>query len=100
MASAASKVGTLSLIPVALPTAVAGMAFVAWKIKWMRLLRSFFYGRGRYRRIVLLLFALFNMKNMPFVWTVSPTYVFPNAVSNALIRSIWLTYLGFIVRAE
>lgn len=51
--------------------AAAGVAiFAAWKIHWRQFLLDFFTGPGRISRILMVVFALLNVKNLPFVWTV------------------------------
>lgn len=47
-----------------------GLAYAAYRIHWRLVLASFFTGPGKISRILMLVFALLNMKNMPFVWTV------------------------------
>ncbi|KAK2008293.1 hypothetical protein LZ32DRAFT_662244 [Colletotrichum eremochloae] len=46
-----------------------GLAYAAYRIHWRILLANFFTGPGRISRILMLFFALLNLKNMPFVWT-------------------------------
>ncbi|WQF88213.1 Putative HotDog domain superfamily protein [Colletotrichum destructivum] len=46
-----------------------GLAYAAYRIHWRIVLASFFTGPGRISRILMLIFALLNLKNMPFVWT-------------------------------
>ncbi|KAI8157251.1 hypothetical protein K4K49_007892 [Colletotrichum sp. SAR 10_70] len=46
-----------------------GLAYAAYRIHWRMLLASFFTGPGKISRILMLIFALLNLKNMPFVWT-------------------------------
>ncbi|KAF6804962.1 capsule polysaccharide biosynthesis protein [Colletotrichum sojae] len=46
-----------------------GLAYAAFKIHWRIVLANFFTGPGRVSRILMLLFAVLNMKNLPFVWT-------------------------------
>ena len=71
MASASSKTGGLALfVPIIGPVTVAAAGYAAWKIHWAVLLKEFFTGPGRVSRILMLLFAIFNWKNMPFAWTV------------------------------
>lgn len=72
MASAAKKLPGLSLVvPVFAPLAVGSIGYAAWRVSWIPLIKSFLMGPGRTSRILLLLFVLFNWKNMPFAWTVS-----------------------------
>ncbi|KAI3553402.1 hypothetical protein CABS01_11983 [Colletotrichum abscissum] len=47
----------------------SGLAYAAYKIHWRIVLASFFTGPGKFSRILMLIFALLNLKNMPFVWT-------------------------------
>lgn len=71
MASASSKMGGLALfVPLLGPVTLAAASYAAWKIHWAVLLKEFFTGPGRGSRICMLLFAVFNWKNMPFAWTV------------------------------
>lgn len=71
MASASSKMGGLALfVPLLGPVTLAAASYAAWKIHWTLLLKEFFTGPGRGSRICMLLFAVFNWKNMPFAWTV------------------------------
>ncbi|TQN65822.1 putative thioesterase atnL [Colletotrichum shisoi] len=46
-----------------------GLAYAAYRIHWRIVLTSFSTGPGRISRILMLIFALLNLKNMPFVWT-------------------------------
>lgn len=70
MASAAKKLPGLSLVvPVFAPLAVGSIGYAAWRVSWIPLIKSFLMGPGRTSRILLLLFVLFNWKNMPFAWT-------------------------------
>jgi hypothetical protein len=72
MASAAARVGGMSLVtPVFLPVAFGTLAYTAWTVQWRVFLREFFTGPGRISRILMLLFAILNWKNMPLAWTVS-----------------------------
>ncbi|EEY16017.1 conserved hypothetical protein [Verticillium alfalfae VaMs.102] len=47
-----------------------GAAFAAYKIQWRTVLKDFFTGPGRISRILMLIFALFNFKNLPGMWTI------------------------------
>ncbi|TDZ15895.1 putative thioesterase atnL [Colletotrichum orbiculare MAFF 240422] len=78
MASAAAKAarteGDLDRVPVRVVRLIrlataGGLAYAAYKIQWRAVLASFFTGPGRISRILMLFFALLNLKNMPFVWT-------------------------------
>lgn len=71
MASASSKTGGLALfVPILGPVTVAAAGYAAWKTHWAVLVKEFFTGPGRVSRILMVLFAIFNWKNMPFAWTV------------------------------
>lgn len=72
MASALSKMGgALGLVvPVFAPLAIGSVGYAAWRTNWPVLVQSFLTGPGRTSRILLLLFVIFNWKNMPFAWTV------------------------------
>lgn len=75
MASASSKMGGLALfVPLLGPVTLAAASYAAWKIHWALLLKEFFTGPGRGSRICMLLFAVFNWKNLPFAWTVRPSH--------------------------
>ncbi|OLN86406.1 hypothetical protein CCHL11_06345 [Colletotrichum chlorophyti] len=78
MASAAAKAtrvqADLDRVPVRVVRFIrlagaGGLAYAAYKIHWRLLLTSFFTGPGKISRILMLVFALMNLKNMPFVWT-------------------------------
>ncbi|CRK17251.1 hypothetical protein BN1723_002398 [Verticillium longisporum] len=47
-----------------------GAALAAYKIQWKTVLKDFFTGPGRISRILMLIFALFNFKNLPGMWTI------------------------------
>lgn len=47
-----------------------GAAYAIYKTQWKKVLTNYFTGPGRLSRILMLIFALLNLKNMPFVWTV------------------------------
>jgi hypothetical protein len=67
-----ARAGGMSLIgPVFLPAAFAGITYAAWTVQWRAVLRRFFTGPGRNSRVLMLLFAILNWKNMPLAWTVS-----------------------------
>ena len=71
MASASSKMSSLALfVPLVGPAAIAAAGYAALRVNWAVLLKEFFTGPGRVSRILMLLFAIFNWKNMPFMWTV------------------------------
>ena len=71
MASGIGKMGALSLVvPVIAPAALGSLGYAAWRIDWSTAIRNFVTGPGRTSRIMLLLFVVFNWKNMPFAWTV------------------------------
>lgn len=79
MASASSKTGGLALfVPILGPLTLAAAGYAAWKLHWAALLKEFFTGPGRVSRILMLLFAIFNWKNMPFAWTVRTDSPFPS----------------------
>ncbi|KAH7358754.1 hypothetical protein B0T11DRAFT_330512 [Plectosphaerella cucumerina] len=46
-----------------------GAAYAIYKTQWKKVLTNYFTGPGRLSRILMLIFALLNLKNMPFVWT-------------------------------
>ncbi|KAG5973435.1 hypothetical protein E4U55_000568 [Claviceps digitariae] len=70
MASASSKVGGLAVaIRVIVPLAVGSAGYAAYRINWARAIHAFATGPGRTSRILLLLFVVFNWKNLPFAWT-------------------------------
>jgi hypothetical protein len=71
MASASSKAGGLAVaIRVIVPVALGSAGYAAYKINWPEAIRNFLTGPGRTSRIALLLFAVFNWKNLPLAWTV------------------------------
>lgn len=71
MASANKASGALGLVvPVFVPLALGSVGYAAWRTNWSALVQSFATGPGRTSRIMLLLFVIFNWKNMPFAWTV------------------------------
>lgn len=75
MASAAGKMSKLSIIvPMIAPVVVGSAGYAAWRLNWETALRSFFTGPGRSSRIALLLFIIFNWKNMPLAWTYRVLY--------------------------
>ncbi|OAQ61659.1 capsule polysaccharide biosynthesis protein [Pochonia chlamydosporia 170] len=70
MASASSKVGGLAVaIRVIVPVALGSAGYAAYKINWPIAIHNFITGPGRTSRILLLLFVVFNWKNLPFAWT-------------------------------
>ncbi|PNY29931.1 Uncharacterized protein TCAP_00154, partial [Tolypocladium capitatum] len=70
MASASSKAGGLAIaVRILTPLAVGSAGYAAWRVNWPVVARSFLTGSGRTSRILLLLFVIFNWKNLPFVWT-------------------------------
>ncbi|KAK5992287.1 putative thioesterase atnL [Cladobotryum mycophilum] len=70
MSSTTNKLGGLSVAVSAVSTlALGSTAYAAWKVNWHNLVQSFLTGPGRASRILLLLFVIFNWKNMPFAWT-------------------------------
>lgn len=72
MASASSKVGGLTFaVHLLAPLALGSAGYAAWRVNWPMLTRSFLTGPGRTSRLLLLLFVVFNWKNLPFAWTVS-----------------------------
>lgn len=72
MASANNRVDAFALLaPVVLPVTLGGAGYAAWKVNWKQAVKAFLTGPGRTSRIILLLFVVFNRKNMPFMWTVS-----------------------------
>lgn len=72
MASASSKVGGLAVaIRVIVPVALGSAGYAAYKVNWPVAIHNFLTGPGRTSRIALLLFVVFNWKNLPFAWTVS-----------------------------
>jgi hypothetical protein len=72
-----ASVGTLSLFfPIFLPATGAAALYFAHKalyVDWASYARDFLLGPGRTSRILLTLFILGNLKNMPFAWTVWPS---------------------------
>lgn len=77
MASSAGKMSALSLVvPVFAPVAIGSLGYAAWRVDWSELVMSFLTGPGRTSRILLVLFVVFNWKNMPFAWTVSFVLLF------------------------
>lgn len=71
MASASSKAGGLAVaVRIFVPVAVGSAGYAAWRVNWPVVTKSFLTGPGRTSRILLLLFVIFNWKNMPFAWTV------------------------------
>lgn len=85
MASASSKLGGLAFaIRIIVPLAVGSAGYAAYKVDWTRAIHDFATGPGRTSRILLLLFVVFNWKNLPFAWTVRrsqsplpcPSYLF------------------------
>ncbi|KAI9167790.1 putative thioesterase atnL [Paramyrothecium foliicola] len=71
MASAAGKMSVLSVLA---PVAVGSAGYAAWRLDWQTALRAFLTGPGRTSRIILLLFVVFNWKNLPFAWTYRVLY--------------------------
>jgi hypothetical protein len=69
-----ASVGTLSLFfPIFLPATGAAALYFAHKalyVDWASYARDFLLGPGRTSRILLTLFILGNLKNMPFAWTI------------------------------
>ncbi|KAF4124295.1 Thioesterase superfamily member 6 [Geosmithia morbida] len=66
MASASSRMDAFAMIgPVFLPLAVGALGYAAYRIDWV----DFLTGPGSVSRILLVLFAAFNWKNVPFAWT-------------------------------
>lgn len=64
------KIGGLALGMTLSPIAVGSLGYAATRVNWPLLANNFFTGPGRISRILMLIFAIFNWKNMPFVWTV------------------------------
>ncbi|PKS05852.1 hypothetical protein jhhlp_007681 [Lomentospora prolificans] len=83
------------LVPMVAPLAVASAGYAAWKVQWLSLLKAFFTGPGRLQRIFLLLFTLFNWKNMPFAWTLS---VYLQSASGFQTRVFYAVYYHHIIR--
>ncbi|POR37231.1 Uncharacterized protein TPAR_02564 [Tolypocladium paradoxum] len=70
MASASSKAGGLAVaIRILTPLAVGSAGYAACRINWPVVTRSFLTGPGRTSRILVLLFVIFNWKNLPLAWT-------------------------------
>ncbi|KAK3186891.1 hypothetical protein K4F52_004335 [Lecanicillium sp. MT-2017a] len=68
--SASSKINTLKVTARLIVPAVLGSAgYAAWRVDWQRMVRAFVTGPGRTSRILLLVFCMFNWKNLPFAWT-------------------------------
>lgn len=59
------------MVRVGVPLVLGSAGYAASRIDWKTAVRTFLTGPGRTSRVLLLVFVLFNMKNMPFVWTVS-----------------------------
>lgn len=59
------------MVRVGVPLVLGSAGYAASRVDWQTAVRAFLTGPGRTSRILLLIFVLFNMKNMPFVWTVS-----------------------------
>lgn len=71
MASASSRVDAFALIaPVFAPLTVGGLGYAIYTVNWRTLIKDFFLGPGRNSRLALVVFVAFNLKNMPFAWTV------------------------------
>lgn len=58
------------MIRVGVPLVLGSAGYAASRIDWPTAVRNFATGPGRTSRILLLLFVIFNMKTVPFVWTV------------------------------
>ncbi|KAF4981620.1 hypothetical protein FZEAL_2632 [Fusarium zealandicum] len=70
MASAAKKLPGLSLVvPFFAPIVIGSAGYAAYRVNWIALIKAFLMGPGRTSRILLLLFVVFNWKNMPLAWT-------------------------------
>ncbi|KAH6891430.1 hypothetical protein B0T10DRAFT_485270 [Thelonectria olida] len=66
----ASSISKLTLLAGIIPVASIGSAgYAAYRIDWANAVQNFVTGPGRTSRILLLLFVIFNWKNMPFAWT-------------------------------
>ncbi|KAM3469261.1 hypothetical protein MY5147_007187 [Beauveria neobassiana] len=57
------------MVRVGVPLVLGSAGYAASRIDWKTAVRTFLTGPGRTSRVLLLVFVLFNMKNMPFVWT-------------------------------
>ncbi|OAA58166.1 hypothetical protein ISF_06705 [Cordyceps fumosorosea ARSEF 2679] len=57
------------MVRVGVPLVLGSTGYAASRVNWQKAVRAFLTGPGRSSRILLLIFVLFNMKNMPFVWT-------------------------------
>ncbi|KGQ05071.1 Uncharacterized protein BBAD15_g9681 [Beauveria bassiana D1-5] len=62
------------MVRVGVPLVLGSAGYAASRIDWKTAVRTFLTGPGRTSRVLLLVFVLFNMKNMPFVWTSNSTY--------------------------
>lgn len=60
-----------TMVRVGVPLVLGSAGYAASRVDWQKAVRAFLTGPGRTSRILLLVFVVFNMKNMPFVWTVS-----------------------------
>ncbi|XP_044717146.1 thioesterase-like superfamily domain-containing protein [Hirsutella rhossiliensis] len=90
MASASSKVGGVTLaVRLFTPLALGSAGYAAWRVNWPVLVRSFLTGPGRTSRVLLLLFAALNWKNLPFAWTYRVFYAI--IYHNVLRKSPQLT---------
>lgn len=68
----ASSLGKFTVLAAIIPAVSIGSAgYAAYRVDWKNVIQDFVTGPGRTSRILLLLFVIFNWKNMPFAWTVS-----------------------------
>ncbi|KAG5916359.1 hypothetical protein E4U42_007689 [Claviceps africana] len=90
MASASSKMGGLAVaVRVVVPLAIGSAGYAAYRVNWATAIHAFATGPGRTSRILLLLFVVFNWKNLPFAWTYRVFYAI--LYHNMLLKSPDLT---------
>ncbi|KAI5467189.1 hypothetical protein BGZ63DRAFT_418910 [Mariannaea sp. PMI_226] len=65
----ASSLGKFGLLAGIIPITVASAGYASRRVDWVDVVKNFLTGPGRTSRILLLLFVIFNWKNMPFAWT-------------------------------
>lgn len=58
------------MVRIGVPVVVGSAGYGLWRVQWREAIRAFLTGPGRTSRILLLIFALLNLKNLPFAWTV------------------------------